>query len=744
MTRILGRLCALLAGPAALAALTVGFYWKITLTRQYTWLDSPDIAYHEAPRFEFQSRQFRAGSFPLWDPTEWCGQPLAGQMSGTLYPLNWPLYWRAGQSARTPQWLLQWYLVWMHLAAALSAYALARGLGRTRAAAVLCGLVYSLAAFLSTNDWPPLVNASVWAPLAFLLLIRSAEGRRPLANAAWGGVALGMAWLAGHHEPALYATMAAAAVWAWYILENGRPDLRVAGRGAVMGLCLAMVAALQVLPAAEFARTAVRWVSAPDVVRWKQAVPYLVHKQFSFTPRSFAGILLPGEFDSGNPYLGAAVVALVAVGLMAAWRERPVKLFAAIGLGSFALALGAWSLFHGLLYATLPMMDSARVPARAIVLLNLAAAPLAAYGFDSLSNRGEARRVGLVLTALGALSAVVLLYRAFAGQPPIEPRFQLSGLMALGCGALALLCAAGRVAPRAAGFVLAGVALVELSNVGPWGFTDLVQAGKNSLWVQLHSHDDVAQFLRRQPRPFRVEVDDQAFPANFGQWYGVDTLTGFSPVLTANIVDTLHYNERTRDLLAVTYYVGKGPVRPGQELVYTSPGGLKVYRNPNAFPRAWAVHRVTAIADRERLLARLDDPALDLREHAVVAGPAPALESCQGDSVEVVRHDPKIVQLNAKMNCRGMVILADTYFPGWQATVDGRPAAILETDGALRGIVAEAGAHTIELTYTPASVRNGAIAALAGLAGAGLITWWERRRQRSGLAEDEAQNAAIG
>jgi uncharacterized membrane protein YfhO len=112
--------------------------------------------------------------------------------------------------------------------------------------------------------------------------------------------------------------------------------------------------------------------------------------------------------------------------------------------------------------------------------------------------------------------------------------------------------------------------------------------------------------------------------------------------------------------------------------------------------------------------------------------------------VEVVRHDPKIVQLNAKMNCRGMVILADTYFPGWQATVDGRPAAILETDGALRGIVAEAGAHTIELTYTPASVRNGAIAALAGLAGAGLITWWERRRQRSGLAEDEAQNAAIG
>jgi hypothetical protein len=262
--------------------------------------------------------------------------------------------------------------------------------------------------------------------------------------------------------------------------------------------------------------------------------------------------------------------------------------------------------------------------------------------------------------------------------------------------------------------------------------------------VQLHSHDDVAQFLRRQPRPFRVEVDDQAFPANFGQWYGVDTLTGFSPVLTANIVDTLHYNERTRDLLAVTYYVGKGPVRPGQELVYTSPGGLKVYRNPNAFPRAWAVHRVTAIADRERLLARLDDPALDLREHAVVAGPAPALESCQGDSVEVVRHDPKIVQLNAKMNCRGMVILADTYFPGWQATVDGRPAAILETDGALRGIVAEAGAHTIELTYTPASVRNGAIAALAGLAGAGLITWWERRRQRSGLAEDEAQNAAIG
>ena len=39
----------LLAAPLLLLAIIVGFYWKLTLTRQYTWLDDPDLAYQVLP-----------------------------------------------------------------------------------------------------------------------------------------------------------------------------------------------------------------------------------------------------------------------------------------------------------------------------------------------------------------------------------------------------------------------------------------------------------------------------------------------------------------------------------------------------------------------------------------------------------------------------------------------------------------------------------------------------------------------
>jgi uncharacterized membrane protein YfhO len=74
------------------------------------------------------------------------------------------------------------------------------------------------------------------------------------------------------------------------------------------------------------------------------------------------------------------------------------------------------------------------------------------------------------------------------------------------------------------------------------------------------------------------------------------------------------------------------------------------------------------------------------------------------------------------MGCRGMAVLADTWFPGWQATVDGRSAPILEVYGALRGVVVEQGVHRVEMVYRPWSARLGGLMTLLGIAGS-LVLW---------------------
>ncbi|HEY6073870.1 MAG TPA: hypothetical protein VIV15_10855, partial [Anaerolineales bacterium] len=158
---------------------------------------------------------------------------------------------------------------------------------------------------------------------------------------------------------------------------------------------------------------------------------------------------------------------------------------------------------------------------------------------------------------------------------------------------------------------------------------------------------------------------------------------------------------RFQQLAGVTHYVGKQAHRPDQVQLFEGASGVKVFRVPDAMPRAWAVHRVVSAPTTFAASERIQDAAFDFRTTVSLRGEAPALESCEGDTVQVVRHGSNRVTMRAQMKCRGMVILGDSFYPGWRAKVDGRPAAIHAAFGVVRGIVVEAGAHEIDMRFVP-------------------------------------------
>ena len=54
---------------AALLFLTLAaFFWKLTLTKQFTWTRGPDLAEQVLPWFQLQATEWHAGRIPLWDP----------------------------------------------------------------------------------------------------------------------------------------------------------------------------------------------------------------------------------------------------------------------------------------------------------------------------------------------------------------------------------------------------------------------------------------------------------------------------------------------------------------------------------------------------------------------------------------------------------------------------------------------------------------------------------------------------
>jgi uncharacterized membrane protein YfhO len=125
----------------------------------------------------------------------------------------------------------------------------------------------------------------------------------------------------------------------------------------------------------------------------------------------------------------------------------------------------------------------------------------------------------------------------------------------------------------------------------------------------------------------------------------------------------------------------------------------------------------------------LRDTSIDLRRRAPVSAPVQPLERCEGDDVRISGYQSDRVDIRASLRCRGIVVLADTWFPGWRATIDGRSVEVLEVYGALRGVVAEAGDHQIEYRYRPLSAAIGAIMTASALAGCLLLAFMERRRK---------------
>ncbi|MCI0340420.1 MAG: YfhO family protein [Planctomycetales bacterium] len=149
-------------------------------------------------------------------------------------------------------------------------------------------------------------------------------------------------------------------------------------------------------------------------------------------------------------------------------------------------------------------------------------------------------------------------------------------------------------------------------------------------------------------------------------------------------------------------------------------GPFRLYENRRAFPRAFAVHRWIVVADAQAARARVLAASEDLRRVAILEASPPLLPpEAEPPSPSVVRVEsdaPDEVALRATMAADGLLVLADTWFPGWGATVDGSPAPVLPANAMLRAVPVPSGEHRVVLRYAPGSFRAGLALSAAALA----------------------------
>jgi len=230
---------------------------------------------------------------------------------------------------------------------------------------------------------------------------------------------------------------------------------------------------------------------------------------------------------------------------------------------------------------------------------------------------------------------------------------------------------------------------------------------------------------------------------NSGMFDGIASANNYDPLLVGRYAQLLELAVKAPAVLrvmGVTHVVSDRPW-PGAGSASWSGGMASLYRLPGALGRAWVVSQARRLPAQE-LLAHLADPAFDPASEALLeadsqtpeATPAAVPGPVSGVPAApiVLRDTPNGITIRAVLERPGYLVLADTWYPGWHATVDGRAVPLLRANYAFRALWLEAGEHVVEMVYRPASLRWGAAFSLATVAGAGaalLFLAWRRRRQ---------------
>jgi hypothetical protein len=141
-----------------------------------------------------------------------------------------------------------------------------------------------------------------------------------------------------------------------------------------------------------------------------------------------------------------------------------------------------------------------------------------------------------------------------------------------------------------------------------------------------------------------------------------------------------------------------------------TPNGIIIFENPSALTRFRFVRRVTPAQDLVGALSLMNRKEFDPAEEAVVEGISGNTQMSSG-SIESEKLEPTRLQWDVETSGRSFFVAADSFFPGWTATVDGQPVPVYAAYGCVRGILIEtAGRHHVEMHFAP----PGLVAGLAG------------------------------
>ena len=704
------------------------------------------------------------GALPFWNHLSNCGLPhLAQWNTMTLYPLSLiylvlPMPWALG------------YFCLGHLfLGGMGMYVLAHRWTGNRFAASIAGLGYALnGLMLHAVMWPNNIAALGWMPFVILLTEQGVRGsgRKRVLAVLIGAVQM----LAGAPEIILFTWLLAAA----FCLTARETPLRARFmRFATMALLVAGLAAAQLLPFA-------------DLVLQSQRDTGYATDAWAMPPWGWANLLVPlfhcspsvvGVYSqdaqqwTSSYYAGIGILALAILGVCR-WRKEEAGAPRSVALPgdrrglvlcvaavlSLMLALGSAGGIHTVLRKILPFLGLVRFPIKFVVVLIFAAplmAGMAVARWQAVAEDARAPerrrwlRIGGLLIVLMAIVVAASRIHAVTGER-WETTAQSGGTRAvLLCVVMALMFGLHRVRGVRALWLRLGFLAVL-------GCDALTHAPRQNPTVPVAALDPgaisregpVAGGGREMMSSRAQAFFDYAATANTTEfclgnrrallpnWNLVENIPsagGFYSLYTAGQQDLRAlWSSRTNVSPALADVSGVRWV--------TSDADLFAWQERRSAGALVTAGQRAVFADRAETLRKLArsefDPAREVLLPRAAAGQIQWTNVVQARVVSS-RQGAGVVEAEVESEAATLVTIAQTDYPGWSATVNGRPARVWRANHAFQALEIPAGSSQVRLVYRERTFAAGAGLSLLSLWVCALL-WWRARARGAGIRLEAA------
>jgi hypothetical protein len=706
----------------------------------------------------FAVSEIRAGRFPLWNPHEYCGQPfLAANQTAVLSPFRVLDYLWPGTI------VLAWDQVLKALLAGIGAYLFFRiAMQMEFVPALFGGWIWPLCGYYVQWAGYPLSAAAAWLPWLFLFTDGALRDPRGLWSVGLA-VVTGISLLSGHAATAAQGLLANVVFFLWRAFDfYGCKGWFSRGAAMVLAgwILGAMISAPQSLPTLDYLKTSHRMqtrlsAGSETPSAGFGALPQLVLPDFNGSTRG--GAIYFGasgnELESASTgYVGLITAMVLAPLGMLNRRRRNWLIFclmlAIIGIAQILAIPGINQLYNHFPFSALRQN-------RMIIATGWAILIAGVIGLQTIYEREFVWRHWFWLAAAAPAALGIwclvransapnamrekLIYATRQVAEPVVGRFFvvcMEGFL-LCLLAVAIWLAIARGLHRLRPFVFV---------VGLLAFVEVIFASYN-----VYPQSDPAKYY--PPRAVFNRIAESSpgrvcgvncFPACLTELAGLFDVRGYDASDPERLTELCYLTRpdlfANKNLAAgylQWYYPLKFPspitrimnlrylIFPGDPPAGRNPkiveDGYWVYEDRNCLPRVFVPKTVEFVNDSASVLDRIAGPDFDPREVAYAEAEAPKTSQPADGEAKIAVESPCHVTINFDMKTPGIVVLSDTWDPGWRAGVNGIAADVLRVNYNFRGVVVPAGKGVVQYDYEPESFFRGL--KLTALAAAALLGW---------------------